>query len=111
MADDDEPLPLLTLGPLVLDRDSARLSSWRGHFNLNYSQLTVIERLMRRPGAVVSRAALVEALYRERDEPANAGVIAKMHIVDLRAAIRLLVGGEVRIRTELEGAYVIEAVG
>lgn len=60
---DAQPNPLVTIGPLKFDTSSRQL--WKGEESIDVTarEWALIECLIRRPGAIVSKAQVEEALY------------------------------------------------
>ncbi|HLS24509.1 MAG TPA: response regulator transcription factor [Beutenbergiaceae bacterium] len=78
--------PLLTHGALSVDPGTARVS-WAGaEVELTATELRILELLMERPGQVLSRSRIYEAVWQERFVGDDSAV--KTHLSNLRAKLR-----------------------
>lgn len=105
--------PQHVIGSLTLTLETRRLESPLGSFTLQRRAYRVLERLMRRPEAVVTTDALIEAVYLDADsEPDTAALQVKQEITKLRGVLHALTGegeGKLWIRNEHSEGYAIMA--
>ncbi len=96
------------LAQLNLDTGSHTLSGPRGHVMMPPRPYRVLERLMRRPGALVTVSDLVAAMYPD-DEPDSAENGLRQQILRLRNVVHMIAGDSVVwIRTEVGVGYAID---
>lgn len=97
---------ILTVGKLELHSAERLLSGPRGSVQLTERNYALIERLMRRPGVLVSQSDLIATLYQDPDrEPENAHKLLMQSVGALRALISHLGGSSVQIRPEIGVGY------
>lgn len=66
--------------------------------------------LLERPGVLFGQSALIEALYPDPDlEPEQPDLVLRKRVQQLRAALLLVSGGQVQVRTERGVGYAVEA--
>ncbi len=100
---------ILAYGPLELNRASMVLAGPAGRVPLSGRQFLVLERLMRRPEALVSISDLVAMLYDGGQEPQNPEVMVRQQVVQLRRLIaKVGAGYAITIRTAVRCGYAIE---
>ncbi len=78
--------PLLTFGSLTLDPTHHSVTQNGYPVELSAREFSVLEALMQRPGAVVSRQKLEEAVYRRGDEVGSNAI--EVHLHHLRRKLR-----------------------
>ncbi len=71
--------PLMVCGELTLDPMRKAVNYRGGAVELSGKELAILEALMRRPGAVLSRKALEEAIYGNGDEIGSNAVEVHLH--------------------------------
>ncbi|MEQ1682880.1 MAG: response regulator transcription factor [Burkholderiaceae bacterium] len=71
--------PLLRFGALVLDPLRKRVTQGEGTIDLSAKEFAVLEALMQRPGAVLSRAQLEESVYGWGDEVGSNAIEVHLH--------------------------------
>jgi DNA-binding response OmpR family regulator len=97
-----------TLAGMELDIESRELVGPRGHHDLADKPFRVLERLMRRPGILVSCSDLLIAMYPDGDEPDTAENVLRHQIRRLRNLVDMITGtGRVWIRNESGVGYAI----
>jgi two-component system response regulator QseB len=72
-------LPVLEIGSLVLDPVRRQVTRAGAAVNLSAKEFTVLEALMQRPGAVLSRDRLEEAVYGWGDEVESNAIEVHLH--------------------------------
>ena len=78
---DGQPTSLLRVADLVLNRATMQVFRGRREINLTATEFRLLEFLMRRPGVVVSRNAIVEAVWGFDDEVNDNTVDAFIRLV------------------------------
>src|ERR1700719_2677210 len=78
---DGQPTSLLRVADLVLNQATMRVFRGRHEINLTATEFRLLEFLMRRPGVVVSRNAIVEAVWGFDDEVNDNTVDAFIRLV------------------------------
>ena len=104
------PVPSAThrVGAITLDLDAHLLAGPRGTVRLAPTAFAILERLMRKPGAIVSRAMFMEAMYPDPDDEPNTAVeVLRSLLSELRGTIRTLGERNVTIVAELGSGYVL----
>jgi DNA-binding response OmpR family regulator len=76
-----QPTSLLRVGDLVLNRATMEVFRGRREINLTATEFRLLEFLMRRPGTVISRNAIVEAVWGFDDEVNDNTVDAFIRLV------------------------------
>ncbi len=71
--------PLLKIGSLVLDPVSKRVLRGEQSFDLSAREFAILEALMQRPGAVLSRAQLEESVYGWGEEVGSNAIEVHLH--------------------------------
>jgi DNA-binding response OmpR family regulator len=102
------PAKRLEVGNVSLRPDERRLVGPRGELTLTPQPFAVAYALMRRPGAIVERTALINAMYEDGEEPNDADGNLRRVVHILRQALSLIDGRTgVQILTEVGIGHVI----
>lgn len=100
-----ETVPL-TLGKLELHLDRQMLTGPRGNIHLTAQYFALTERLMRRPGVLISHTDLIGLAYPDADrEPDNANVRIRQMVSRLRQLVIALGCPGVLIQPEPSVGY------
>ena len=96
------------IGPITLDPEGHLLSGPRGSIRLRPMQYAVLERLIRRPGSIVTRAMFMDAMYPDPDDEPDAAIdVLRTTLSQLRMAMSLLGSRDVVITADLGDGYVL----
>jgi DNA-binding response OmpR family regulator len=107
---DSKDVTTLTVGDITLQIEGHRLIGPRGEVRLTASHFRVMQRLMQRPGVIVSVSDLIGELYPDPDmEGEDPEGCLRQVLLSLRRAIALVnAKGVVRITAEPGVGYLIE---
>ena len=93
---------------MELDLEARVLTGPRGSVRLASIPFALAERLMRSPGLVISRSALIAAMYpNPDDEPETAENVLRNTLSKLRGMLCLLGGEDLRIVVEPSEGWVL----
>ncbi|WP_225198085.1 winged helix-turn-helix domain-containing protein [Gluconobacter oxydans] len=96
-------------GSLELDPETRVLSGPRGQVRLAPAPFEIVQRLMRRPGTIVSVSDLISTVWPEPDaEPGEPDQALRFHMRVVRGAIAVLGCSRARIRSEPGIGYFME---
>ncbi|MFT8375555.1 MAG: helix-turn-helix domain-containing protein [Gluconobacter cerinus] len=99
---------LMKCGALELDPETRVLSGPRGQVRLASQPFSIVERLMRRQGVIVSFSDLISSVWPDADnEPEYAHGMIRDAISDLRGFMCLVGADPVRIMSERNVGYFI----
>ena len=102
-ASDVQPL---VLGKLELNPGTRVLSGPSGHVELSRRYFVLAEKLLRRPGMVITHSDLIAVMYADPDdEPDNSTGLLYQAIGKLRTIIEVLNGRNVQISTVRDIGY------
>ena len=96
------------IGSITLDPESHQLCGPRGAIRLRPMQCAVLECLIRRPGALITREAFMTVMYPDPDdEPDNAITVLYTTLTQLRTAMQLLGSCDVAITSDRGAGWVL----
>lgn len=100
---------LMKCGALELDPETRVLSGPRGQVRLAPAPFEIIQRLMRRPGVIVSASDLISTVWTDPDrEPSDPDLALRFHMRIVRGAIAVLGCSRARIKSEPGVGYFME---
>jgi DNA-binding response OmpR family regulator len=98
-----------TVGNVSYEPETATLVGVRGSMQLSAQLGRLAERMMRRPGVLVSKSDLIGCLYPDPDEETETSEAwLRQRIQHLRTLLWLMSAQSVRLRTERGIGYAVE---
>jgi len=96
-------------GSLELDPETRVLSGPRGQIRLAPAPFEIVQKLMRRPGVIISVSDLISTVWSDPDrEPSEADLALRFHMRSVRGAIGVLGCSRTRIKSEPGVGYFME---